>query len=80
MRKWLALGLLAVGIGVLGCTGDVRPAIREGEAERPVADTGYIANGTTGGDAAGTLNLDHDQRTTEPNAGGPRRGRGRRGG
>ena len=79
MRKWLALGMFAIGLGVAGCTGDVHSAVREGENPKPVADTGYIAKDTTGGDAAGTLNLDHDQQTTEP-GGGPRRGRGRRGG
>jgi len=80
MRKVLVLAGLSVLVAAVGCTGDVRPAIRQGEAAAPVADTGFIASSTTGGDAAGTLNLDANQQTAAEQ-GAPRRGRrGGRGG
>jgi len=80
MRSWLLLVLAAIILCALGCTSDVHPAIRDGQAEAPTTDTGVIAQGTTGGDAAGTLNLDanHQGEEAEGSQGG--RGRGRRGG
>lgn len=60
MRKsafWFVLIALFVAAG---CTSNVHPAVREKDTNQPTADTGVIAQGTTGGDAAGTLNLHED--------------------
>src|SRR5262249_13655127 len=72
MRSWLLLVLAAILVGTLGCTSDVHPAIRDGQAQAPTADSGAIAQGTTGGDAAGTLNLDanHQGEESEGREGG----------
>ena len=63
-------------IGAMGCTSDVHSAVRTGEASQPTADSGPLATTTTGGDAAGTLNLDanHQGEQAEENGGGRRRG------
>lgn len=48
---WFGLFILALAVG---CASDAGPAFRR---PGPSADTGPISGSTTGGDAAGTLNL-----------------------
>lgn len=52
------VGLVAVVIVAVGCTSKAGPAIHDDAS--PTADSGYIMEGTTGGDAADTFNIrDH---------------------
>jgi len=78
MRYWILLGLAAVLLAAIGCTSSVHTAIRDGEHGPATADTGPLHQGTTGGDAAGTLNLDVNHQGEEPKEaeGGRRRGGG----
>ena len=80
MRFWMALAVAAVIIGAMGCTSDVHSAVRTGEAAQPTSDSGPLANGTTGGDAAGTLNLDANHQGEQPEGGQETFGGRRRGG
>ncbi len=56
MRKWTLLALMVLMAIAVGCTSSVHPAIDE---KGPTADTGVLPKNTstTGGDAAGSLNL-----------------------
>jgi len=78
MRIWMVLAVAVAVIGAVGCTSDVHAAIRDGEAGHPTADSGPLASSTTGGDAAGTLNLDANHQGEQ--ASNESGGRNRRGG
>jgi hypothetical protein len=60
MRNWMLLVLAGVVLVAVGCTSDVHNAVRDGHNGGPTTDTGVLPQGTstTGGDAAGSLNLE----------------------
>lgn len=57
MRKH-ALPLLAIALlaAIVGCASDFGPVL-VGKEDVPTHDTGPVRSGTTGGDAAGTFNI-----------------------
>lgn len=56
MLFWRRLGWVGLGLVLaVGCTSKSQPAVMDDGS--PTADSGYIQQGTTGGDAADTFNI-----------------------